>query len=84
MGKCYVKPLVHTELNNPPKLKWFKIFNGKDQAGDILASFELIMIKDRSLMTPTSDVIRKIPPELSPKLSQYTLEVIFMFIINIF
>lgn len=44
MGKCFIKPLVQKDHNNPPKLKWYKIFYGNEQAGDILASFELLLV----------------------------------------
>lgn len=44
MGKCPVKPVVQTTRHAPPKLKWNKIFLGNEPAGDILASFELILV----------------------------------------
>jgi hypothetical protein len=44
MGKCFIRPIVQRSLTNPPKLKWYNIFLGRDQAGDVLASFELLNV----------------------------------------
>lgn len=44
MGKCYIKPLVQRSLQNPATLKWHKLHLGNEQAGDILASFELLQV----------------------------------------
>lgn len=50
MGRTYVKPFVNEDkkLILPPKLKWYKIFCNYEHSGDILASFELILLKDVS------------------------------------
>ena len=44
MGKCYVKPFINyfQNLQPHPKLKWYKVYHSYENAGDILASFELI------------------------------------------
>ena len=47
IGKCYVKPLIKqiADPNEPPPLKWRKIFQRNEPAGDILASFELVLVR---------------------------------------
>lgn len=44
MGKCYIKPIVQKEYERPPKLEWSKIIHSNEHAGDILASFELLLV----------------------------------------
>lgn len=46
MGRVYVEPLMNTDMVSPPKLKWYKLFHNHSRAGDILASFELIHLKE--------------------------------------
>ncbi len=49
MGKFYVKPLVNTEFNNPPKLEWHKLYYNYEHCGDVLASFELVYKSNRTV-----------------------------------
>lgn len=44
MGKSTIKPVVLQDFISPPKLKWHKVHLGNELVGDILASFELIMV----------------------------------------
>ena len=44
MGRSYVYPIINLNTNNPPEMNWHKIFKKNDQAGDILASFEIIKV----------------------------------------
>lgn len=46
MGKCFIRPWVKNIMNRkvPPKLKWNKVFFGREHAGDVLASFELLYV----------------------------------------
>lgn len=44
MGKSIVQPTVLHSFSTPPKLKWHKIQLGNEPAGDVLASFELILV----------------------------------------
>ena len=39
MGRSYVKPVINTN-----KLKWHKIYYLNKPAGEILASFELVVV----------------------------------------
>jgi hypothetical protein len=50
MGRTFVKPFVNKDKKHvpPPKLKWYKIFCNSEHSGDILASFELILLNDVS------------------------------------
>jgi hypothetical protein len=50
MGKCYIKPSISKQIDDPPRLQWFKIYHKNEHAGDILASFELIKVKIASLI----------------------------------
>ena len=49
MGKFYVKPLVNTEFNNPPKLEWHKLYYNYEHCGDVLASFELVYKSNKTV-----------------------------------
>ena len=44
MGRSYVKPVINTNNFPPPKLKWHKIYYLNKPAGEILASFELVVV----------------------------------------
>jgi hypothetical protein len=79
MGKSYIRPSVHSDTDNSPKLTWYNIFYGNEEAGDILASFELIK-RDRIEPLQKSMVVRnKIPLSIMPKLKPYILEVAKLF-----
>ncbi|CAF0876645.1 unnamed protein product [Brachionus calyciflorus] len=77
MGKCPIKPVVQTKRNNPPMLKWYKVFHGSEHAGDILASFELILLSSENAKRKENDKIIPIPEYIVPIMSTYTLEIIF-------
>jgi hypothetical protein len=73
MGKCFVKPFVHDELDKPPKLKWYNVFCGNERAGDILGSFELIRTSGKAdEFAKTLILLDSFPV---PKVKTYTLEV---------
>lgn len=46
MGRFFVKPVINKTITNPPKLRWHKLYHTYEPSGDILASFELILIND--------------------------------------
>jgi hypothetical protein len=46
MGRFYVRPVINLFTSNPPKLTWHKLFHSYEPSGDILASFELIVLND--------------------------------------
>ena len=47
MGRSYVKPKINTDSSRPPNLKWHKIYYLNKPAGEILASFELKLVKEK-------------------------------------
>lgn len=77
MGKCYIRPLVQRSLNNPPRLKWHNIFLGNERAGDVLASFELLNVKEFSISSfnhfDLTDLIlpTKLPPDYVRSVNKY-------------
>lgn len=79
MGRCYVKPLVQKIALKPPRLRWYQVFQGHERAGDILASFELILTNDdsnrRINRPPTLQRENSIPRSIMPRMSPYYLEV---------
>lgn len=81
MGKCDIRP--QTE-NFPNPLKWQKLFYQKKPVGDILASFDLILINkiDQSIKE-TSESQISIPKEILPKTMLYTIEILFWGLRNV-
>ncbi len=79
MGKSYIRPSVHSDFEESPKLKWYKIFYGNEQAGDILASFELIRRDRREPLIRPLIFTTKIPLSIMPKLKPYILEVFLIY-----
>ena len=43
-GRCFAKPVVRQNKVNPPKLKNLQVFYKNQPAGEIYASFELILV----------------------------------------
>ncbi|XP_022236402.1 otoferlin-like, partial [Limulus polyphemus] len=78
----YVKP------NFPPNLEWHDIYRGSEQAGELLATFELLQLSDTDekgnvpeLPQPKENLLRSdrgpilpVPREIRPTLSKYRIE----------
>jgi|LakMenEpi03Aug12_release.lakeMendotaPanAssembly.Ray.scaffolds.fasta_scaffold4215528_2 hypothetical protein len=47
MGRSYVKPIINIEKSELPQLKWHKIYYLNKPAGEILASFELRLVRNK-------------------------------------
>ena len=44
MGHSYAYPTINLNSTKPPEMKWYKVYHKNEQAGDILASFELVKV----------------------------------------
>jgi hypothetical protein len=74
MGSCNAIPILNTESEDhtPPKLKWYQLYYGNDTpAGDLLASFELIHLTNKTNL----QILNKFPKEIELKMEEYYLEV---------
>ncbi|XP_054723978.1 otoferlin-like [Uloborus diversus] len=75
----------------PPTLEWYDIYRGSEQAGELLAAFELLQLSDSDekgvgpeLPRPKENVWRSdrgpilpVPLSIRPTLSKYRIEVLF-------
>ncbi|GIY69883.1 otoferlin [Caerostris darwini] len=75
----------------PPSLEWYDIFRGSEQAGELLATFELLQLSESDekgavpdLPKPKENVWRSdrgpilpVPAAIRPTLSKYRIEVLF-------
>ena len=91
LGRATAKPSVYLEEDlhyAPPKLDWFQIYRGNEDAGELLAAFEMFELGDSSRplpplpgvkgdSNPASGPIMPIPPEIRPTLVKYRFEVLF-------
>ena len=76
-------PIIKSDLNQgrPSKLEWFPIKKGKEDAGELLACFELFLIDDQNpkemLPPPPPKVgnIYRLPPTIRPELKRTMIEV---------
>ena len=82
MGRCEISPIVKSDLNpdNISKLEWFPIKNGKEDAGEILACFELFPIdpfnpKSIPEMPPKIGSLYRLPILIRPELKRTMIEV---------
>ena len=50
MGRCMVEPAVKLKGQEPPapRLLWYDLWYGDQEAGEILAAFELFLVGKRS------------------------------------
>ena len=50
MGRFYVKPVMNVSIpvGKTPKLSWYELYYNNEPAGDILASFEMILLNVRN------------------------------------
>ena len=67
------------------KLQWFELKRNKDEAGELLACFEIYKIDEKNLtslppMPPKIGLIFKIPTEIRPKLQRTIIEVLILFL----
>lgn len=49
MGRCYIKPSINIDNSKPPKLKWHKLYFSNKPAGDVLSSFELVLVIKKNI-----------------------------------
>ncbi|XP_075247387.1 otoferlin-like isoform X2 [Convolutriloba macropyga] len=96
IGRTRVSPVVkegwqsYEKPDWPPDLEWHSVHRGTEQAGELLAQFELLEIpeneNDREDKLPpsiekedrsTSSAVFPVPPEIRPVLCAYRLEVLF-------
>ncbi|CAF4740059.1 unnamed protein product, partial [Rotaria sp. Silwood2] len=91
LGRVQCSPIVRLipdEINPISKLKWFQVKRGKDNAGELLAAFELFLL-------PEIDNEKKMPPYPSkrsslfivpdlirPELVRTGIEVFFLYLFN--
>jgi len=83
LGRCKITPIVKSHLikENPSKLEWFPIVNGKENAGELLACFELFQIdklnpKNLPESPPKIGSIYRVPNTIRPELKRTMIEVV--------
>ncbi|XP_006816720.1 myoferlin-like, partial [Saccoglossus kowalevskii] len=80
MGRVMVKPLVKLEGNDPrvPRLLWYTLKRGNDDAGEVLASFELYLKEDGDLpfMPPMEGKLYRVPSGIRPVMQRTAIEVL--------
>lgn len=82
MGRCAVTPVIKTPANiaKRTKLEWYQLKNGKENAGEILACFELFPLdkknkKNLPALPPKVGNIYRIPNGIRPELQRTMIEV---------
>lgn len=80
MGRCTVRPTFMTAISEPTKLQWFELKRNNEDAGELLACFEIYKVDVTNLinlppMPPKLGLIYKIPTEIRPKLQRTIIEV---------
>ena len=76
---AYGKPLVRLTLDSPqPQLQWLKVMRRGENAGDILAAFELILDEDGRLPfypLKSKNGHHVVPGEIAPRMETFIVEV---------
>ena len=82
LGRCMCKPVVRTEDSTQPKLEWIQLKrDNNENAGELLACFELFMLDDNNaskLLPPFPTKIGalyKVPDGIRPVLQRNIIEV---------
>ncbi|XP_070540972.1 myoferlin-like isoform X9 [Ptychodera flava] len=80
MGRVMAKPLVKLEGNDPrvPRLMWYTLRRGNEDAGEVLASFELFLKEDGDLpfMPPMEGKLYRVPSGIRPVMQRTAVEVL--------
>jgi hypothetical protein len=83
LGRCTLKPVVKTDANLglQSKLEWFQLKSGTEDAGELLACFELFSLDDKTVANmpaypPKSGVLYKVPNGIRPELQRTMIEVL--------
>ncbi|XP_077992044.1 myoferlin-like isoform X14 [Glandiceps talaboti] len=80
MGRVMVKPLVKLEGNDPrvPRLMWYSLRRGNEEAGEVLVSFELFLKENGDLpfMPPMEGKLYRVPSGIRPVMQRTAIEVL--------
>lgn len=93
IGRALIKPIVKLKDNpySSPSLQWFSIVRGGDEAGELLAAFEMLemglklpkLIEGDAIATVNegktspSPIIYPVPKDIRPRLAIFKLDVLF-------
>ena len=82
LGRCTTKPIVINERNKlSTKLEWIELKRDKEDAGELLACFELYLLDDNGensllpSLPPKIGAIYRLPNEIRPQLHRTVIEV---------
>ncbi|CAF0722705.1 unnamed protein product [Brachionus calyciflorus] len=84
LGRCLVTPKFRDQTNrsSPNKLEWFQLKRDSEDAGELLASFELFLIDDnnpqKSLppLPPREGSLYRVPNDIRPELQRTIIEIL--------
>lgn len=83
LGRCVAPTIVRSETNygRPAKLEWIPIKKHRENAGELLACFELFLLDERSnnkylpSFPPKVGAIYRVPSGIRPELQRTMIEV---------
>jgi hypothetical protein len=84
LGRSYATPIARSETNygRPCKLEWIELRKGNDNAGELLACFELFLLDEKSPnkyipnLPPKMGALYRVPSGIRPELQRTMIEVL--------
>jgi hypothetical protein len=82
LGRCTAYPIIINETNNgKTKLEWINLQRNNEDAGELLACFELYLLDENRenkylpSLPPKLGALFKLPSEIRPQLNRTIIEV---------